>query len=111
MRRHLRTCAYVLLMVGITTGLAGLLTHDGDLTTAGSIIAFAGVPGSIITSIDRAHRISDDQLAASHRDGYQLALRHVAAGLLDPRDQDTPPADGLSPARVANNLAPNRAAP
>ncbi|MEU3712924.1 hypothetical protein, partial [Streptomyces catenulae] len=84
MRRHLPACAIALLISGIAVALIGLIGDSRNaVMNVGIIMGLVAVPGIVAASVDRAHHIFDDQLATSHRAGYELALDHVARGLLD----------------------------
>lgn len=91
MRRHLPAIARALLLAGVTVGVIGQIGGLEDTMRAGILICVASAPPLIVGAIRRAQRVSDDQLAEAHRAGYELALAHVARGLLD---QPTTPPDG-----------------
>ncbi|MGA5354011.1 hypothetical protein ACPCJU_16800 [Streptomyces thermodiastaticus] len=80
----LPACAYATLLVALTLGLIGLIADNSGLMRGANLLAIAAAPFLVVGHIRHAHRVSDDQLADAHRDGYMLALDHVARGLLDP---------------------------
>lgn len=84
--------AYAILLIALVVGLTGMIADNGDLMRCANLLAILGVPPLIVGHIKRAHTVQDDQLADAHRAGYQLALEHVARGLLD--QHSTVPPDG-----------------
>ncbi|WP_399087965.1 hypothetical protein ACGH2B_12345 [Streptomyces sp. BBFR2] len=93
-------------------GLLGLLSHDSNtVMNVGIIMGLVAVPGIVAASVDRAHRVADDQLAASHRAGYELALDHVARGLLDAPAPPSPGRRDDHAEQVAGNVIPLRPHP
>ncbi|WP_432194754.1 hypothetical protein [Streptomyces sp. bgisy027] len=80
-----------ILVFGIVLGLVGIFQDGGDVSRAGILIAFAALPPLCYWQTQRAHQDIDDRIADAHASGYQLALKHVARGLLD---QNAAPPDG-----------------
>ncbi|MBT3157385.1 hypothetical protein KQH42_07145 [Streptomyces sp. CHA1] len=70
--------------VGAVIGLVGVLLDSLSIWRFGLLLTVAAIPLLCYSLIYRALQASDDQLAATHRAGYQLALFHVAEGLLGP---------------------------
>ncbi|KUM71577.1 hypothetical protein AB0937_11875 [Streptomyces sp. NPDC047880] len=75
--------AISLLMVGLSTGVIGLLGSNDYLWQAGLFLVLAAVPLLVVRTIYKSQRVSADQLADADRAGYVRALDHVARGLLD----------------------------
>lgn len=90
MRRYLPCLAYSLFTLGVLTATVGHFSGDRDTLSAGLLVSLATAPLCVTGALWKARQVSDKRLAESHREGYCLALRHVARGLLhNPRD--TPP--------------------
>ncbi|MFD9150322.1 hypothetical protein ACFWDF_24220 [Streptomyces diastaticus] len=70
--------------VGIVIGLVGVLLDSLGIWRFGLLVTVAAFPPLCYALVHRALQASDDQLASTHRAGYQLALFHVAEGLLGP---------------------------
>lgn len=83
MSRHLIACSYAVLVVSLALGVIGVISDSSEHMRSGLLAGLASVPTVIVGHIKRAHRVDDGQLAAAHRAGYELALDHVARGLLD----------------------------
>ncbi|MEU8721477.1 hypothetical protein [Streptomyces antimycoticus] len=83
-------CAYAVLLVSLALGLIGLIADDDDVMRGGILLGIAALPALVAGHFHHANRANDDQLAAAHRAGYELALDHVARGLLDQHNA-TPP--------------------
>ncbi|MET9555126.1 hypothetical protein [Streptomyces sp. NPDC006645] len=75
--------AFTLLLVGLSSGVIGLLGNNNDMWRAGVFLVLTAVPLFIVRAVHDSHRVSDDQLAAADTAGYFRALDHVARGLLD----------------------------
>ncbi|MFF5495729.1 hypothetical protein [Streptomyces aquilus] len=75
--------AFALLMVGLSSGVIGLLGNNDDLWRAGLFLVLTAVPLIIIRTVHNSQRATADQLAAADNAGYMRALDHVARGLLD----------------------------
>ncbi|WP_326797484.1 hypothetical protein OG946_20355 [Streptomyces sp. NBC_01808] len=87
----LRPLALGLLFIGLAMGVAGVITGSDSPMRAGMLTSLAALPAAVLGMMQRAHILADDQLADAHRAGYELALDHVARGLLDQPADHTPP--------------------
>lgn len=103
--RYMPVFAITLLMVGLSSGVIGLLGNNDDLWRAGLFAVLTAVPLLIIRTLHKSQRVSADQLAAADQTGYMRALDHVARGLLD---VPTPHHDGHRAEQVAGNVIPLR---
>jgi len=83
MSRNMIACSYAVLVVSLALGVIGVIGNNSDHVRFGLLTGLAAVPSLIVGHIKLAHTVQDDQLAAAHRAGYELALDHVARGLLD----------------------------
>ncbi|MBT2381975.1 hypothetical protein J7E90_33060, partial [Streptomyces sp. ISL-111] len=68
-----------------------VLQNHPDTGRVGMLILATAIPALCYCLAYRAMQATDVQLANTHRDGYQLGLRHVHLGLLD---QPSAPPDG-----------------
>ncbi|CAM3459696.1 MULTISPECIES: hypothetical protein [Streptomyces] len=101
--RHLSTIAPYMFAIGLTAGIYGLLVDLDEAVQVGVILSIAAVPLLVIRAIRATHHATADQLAQAEREGYRMALDHVARGLLD---QHTPPnpGRGLAVEQVAGDV-------
>ncbi|MCQ9706637.1 hypothetical protein [Streptomyces sp. BSP1] len=76
--------AIAAIAVGTAIGLVGVLLDSLPIWRFGLLLTVAAIPPLCCSLLYRAVQASDDQLANTHRAGYQLALLHVAEGLLGP---------------------------
>lgn len=81
--RYMPVFAFSLLMVGLSSGVIGLLGNNDDLWRAGLFLVLTAVPLLIIRTVHNSQRVTADQLETADRAGYIRALDHVARGLLD----------------------------
>ncbi|MFF1686042.1 hypothetical protein [Streptomyces sp. NPDC058254] len=91
MSRYATHAVIALFSIALAVGAIGWGTHDEALMWGGFLGSIAITPVLTLAIANRAHRASDEQLAAAHCAGYQLALDQVSRGLLDPSDGATPP--------------------
>lgn len=75
--------AVLLLMVGQSAGVLGLLGDNDSLWQAGLYITLTAVPLLIVRTVHNSQQATADQIADADRAGYVRALDHVARGLLD----------------------------
>lgn len=90
-RRVMPYTVATLFTIALAVGAIGWATHDAALMEAGTFGPLAFLPALTWVIARHAHRVGDDQLAAAHRAGYELALDQVARGLLEPDAGATPP--------------------
>ncbi|UUN29449.1 hypothetical protein [Streptomyces sp. FIT100] len=82
--------AFILLLVGLSAGVVGLLGNNDYTWRAGLFIVLTAVPLLIIRTVHNSERATAEQLADADRAGYIRALDHVARGLLDAPASPTP---------------------
>ncbi|WP_158942491.1 hypothetical protein [Streptomyces sp. ERV7] len=77
--------AMPLLALGVFVGAAGVHPkfNNGDMVVVGILMTAAAMPAVFAQLLRRSQQATDEQLATAHTQGYQLALGHVARGLLD----------------------------
>ncbi|MFD8005714.1 hypothetical protein [Streptomyces mirabilis] len=109
-RRHLPWLANTLLLAGLSTGALGLHPkyQDTGAASAGFLLTLAAIPAVIAWLLGRNQQATDDQLNAAHRAGYQMALEHVARGLLDHPTAPPNPGERSENERAAGNVIPLR---
>ncbi|MER8042555.1 hypothetical protein [Streptomyces sp. NPDC094032] len=83
MNRRLYATSAALITLGVLVALVGVLTHSFHTWRLGVLLAVAAMPALGYALIHRAAQATEEQLAHSHRAGYNLALDHVSQGLLD----------------------------
>lgn len=83
MSRNMIACSYAVLVVSLVLGATGVIGDNSDYVRFGTLSGIAAAFWLVVAHIKRAHIVQDDALAAAHRAGYELALDHVARGLLD----------------------------
>ncbi|MEW1774710.1 hypothetical protein [Streptomyces sp. NPDC086777] len=83
--------AVLLLLMGQSAGVLGLLGDNDSLWQAGLFITLTAVPLLIVGAVHNSQQATADQLADADRAGYLRGLDHVARGLLD---APTPPEPG-----------------
>lgn len=103
--RSLTVLGLVLFAVGLTLGGGGYVTDDRSAMLAGVLLSVPAATALTVGTLRQQVELTDDQLAAAHRAGYELALDHVARGLLD---QPSTPTDG---GHTDDQLAEVRALP
>ncbi|WP_405955821.1 hypothetical protein [Streptomyces phaeochromogenes] len=72
-----------LLMVGLSTGVIGILGRNDHVFRAGLLLTLTALPLLIVRTVHNSQSVSAEQLAEADNAGYVRALDHVARGLLD----------------------------
>ncbi|MFE4059497.1 hypothetical protein ACFXP3_24945 [Streptomyces sp. NPDC059096] len=81
--QYMPVFAFSLLLVGLSSGVLGLLGDNDDLWKAGLFLVLTAIPLLITRTVHNSQHARADQLADADHAGYMRALDHVARGLLD----------------------------
>ncbi|MFH8403766.1 hypothetical protein ACH4FX_03185 [Streptomyces sp. NPDC018019] len=88
-REHLNIAAtHLAFVISLALIASGAATDNGPLAAVGACLAFALLPGVILSRVRRHTRISRDSDEALRREGYRLCLEHCSRGLITPPNGD-----------------------
>lgn len=81
--RPLAVFGITLLVCSVITGIIGLAKQVQDLTVSGVLLSVPAATALVVAALRQQGTATEDALNEAHSAGYTLALKHVAAGLLD----------------------------